>query len=84
MKYKNIREEELKNKVGADWFKQFDTTDNNRKYRLYRFSKTTLPPLWGGLGWGSRLHKQCLRLGIFSWLQGVQAQQIELSPMAKA
>ena len=26
MKYKNIREEELKNKVGADWFKQFDTT----------------------------------------------------------
>lgn len=27
MKYKNIREEELKNKVGADWFKQFDTTE---------------------------------------------------------
>jgi hypothetical protein len=26
MKYKNIREEELKNKVGADWFKAFDTT----------------------------------------------------------
>ena len=26
MKYKNIREEELKNKVGNDWFKQFDTT----------------------------------------------------------
>lgn len=26
MKYKNIREEELKNKVGADWFKNFDTT----------------------------------------------------------
>lgn len=26
MKYKNIREEELKNKVGADWFKDFDTT----------------------------------------------------------
>jgi len=24
MKYKNIREEELKNKVGADWFKAFD------------------------------------------------------------
>ena len=27
MKYKNIKEEELKNKVGADWFKQFDTTE---------------------------------------------------------
>ena len=27
MKYKNIREEELKNKVGADWFKQCDTTE---------------------------------------------------------
>ncbi|MEZ5038069.1 MAG: hypothetical protein R2760_11360, partial [Chitinophagales bacterium] len=27
MKYKNIREEELKNKVGADWFKHFDTTE---------------------------------------------------------
>jgi hypothetical protein len=27
MKYNNIREEELKNKVGADWFKLFDTTE---------------------------------------------------------
>jgi len=27
MKYKNVREEELKNKVGADWFKAFDTTE---------------------------------------------------------
>ncbi len=27
MKYKNIREEELKNKVGADWFNHFDTTE---------------------------------------------------------
>ncbi|MFZ4671816.1 MAG: hypothetical protein ACOYLT_07365 [Flavobacterium sp.] len=27
MKYKSIREEELKNKVGADWFKTFDTTE---------------------------------------------------------
>ena len=27
MKYKNIREEELKNKVGVDWFKTFDTTE---------------------------------------------------------
>lgn len=26
MKYNNIREEELKNKVGAEWFKNFDTT----------------------------------------------------------
>jgi hypothetical protein len=25
--YKNIREEELKNKVGVDWFKVFDTTE---------------------------------------------------------
>ena len=24
MKYKNMREEELKNKVGVDWFKDFD------------------------------------------------------------
>ncbi len=27
MKYQNIREEELKNKVGADYFKEFDTTE---------------------------------------------------------
>lgn len=27
MKYKNIREEELKNKVGTDWFAAFDTTE---------------------------------------------------------
>ena len=27
MKYKNIREEELKNKIGTDWFKDFDTTE---------------------------------------------------------
>jgi hypothetical protein len=27
MKYKNIREEALKNKVGVDWFKLFDTTE---------------------------------------------------------
>ena len=27
MKYQNIREEELKNKVGADWFSVFDTTE---------------------------------------------------------
>jgi len=27
MKYNNIREEELKNKVGVDWFHQFDVTE---------------------------------------------------------
>ncbi len=27
MKYKNIREEELKNKVAVDWFRQFNTTE---------------------------------------------------------
>ena len=27
MKYKNIREEEFKNKVSADFFKHFDTTE---------------------------------------------------------
>ena len=27
MKYNKIREEELKNKVAVDWFKQFDTTE---------------------------------------------------------
>lgn len=27
MKYSNIKEEELKNKVGSDWFKAFDTTE---------------------------------------------------------
>ncbi len=27
MKYTNIREESLKNKVGADWFNAFDTTE---------------------------------------------------------
>jgi len=27
MMYRNIREEELKNKVGSDWFSQFDTTE---------------------------------------------------------
>ena len=27
MKYNKIREEELKNKVGAEWFKKFDTTE---------------------------------------------------------
>jgi hypothetical protein len=39
MKYKNIREEELKNKVGADWFKSFDTTEILGN-RFYSFPKT--------------------------------------------
>jgi len=30
MMYKNIREEELKNKVGSDWFSQFDTTEKGK------------------------------------------------------
>ena len=27
MKYKNIREEELKNKIRVDWFSKYDTTE---------------------------------------------------------
>lgn len=27
MKYKNIREKELKNKIGQEWFRDFDTTE---------------------------------------------------------
>ena len=27
MKYKNIREKALKNKIGVDWFKVFDTRE---------------------------------------------------------
>lgn len=51
MKYKNIREEELKNKVGADWFKDFDTTEilGNIDFTVFPkqndlFSK--MPLLW--------------------------------------
>jgi hypothetical protein len=40
MKYKNIREEELKNKVGADWFKSFDTTEIIGNIDFYSFPKT--------------------------------------------
>ncbi|MEZ4842069.1 MAG: hypothetical protein R2821_11310 [Flavobacteriaceae bacterium] len=50
MKYNNIREEELKNKVGADWFKQFDTTEI-----LGNIDFTVLPKqvsLSFGEGWG--------------------------------
>jgi hypothetical protein len=49
--YKNIREEELKNKVGADWFKVFDTTEilGNIDFTVYPkqdslFGRTAL--LW--------------------------------------
>ena len=51
MKYKNIREEELKNKVGADWFHNFDTTEilGNIDFTVFPkqdslFGRTTL--LW--------------------------------------
>ena len=51
MKYKNIREEELKNKVGVDWFKDFDTTEilGNIDFTVYPiqdnlFGRT--PLLW--------------------------------------
>lgn len=51
MKYNKIREEELKNKVGADWFKDFDTTEiiGNIDFSVYPamdslFGRT--PLLW--------------------------------------
>jgi hypothetical protein len=51
MKYTNIREEALKNKVGADWFKAFDTTEilGNIDFTVfpkqdYMFGK--VPLLW--------------------------------------
>ncbi|MEO0075682.1 MAG: hypothetical protein ABIK31_06205 [candidate division WOR-3 bacterium] len=51
MKYKNIREEELKNKVGADWFKSFDTTEIIGNIDFSVFPKQTdifgrTPLLW--------------------------------------
>jgi hypothetical protein len=51
MKYKNIREEELKNKVGADWFNQFDTTEilGNIDFTIFPKQNTLLgrtPLLW--------------------------------------
>jgi hypothetical protein len=51
MKYKNIREEELKNKVAADWFADFDATEilGNIDFTVYpkqqdMFGRT--PLLW--------------------------------------
>jgi len=51
MKYKNIREEELKNKVGNDWFKQFDTTEilGNIDFSVFPKQDTVfgrIPLLW--------------------------------------
>ena len=51
MKYKNIREEELKNKVGADWFKTFDTTEilGNIDFTVFPKQDTIfgrIPLLW--------------------------------------
>lgn len=51
MKYKNIREEELKNKVGCDWFNHFDTTEIIGNIDFSVFPKQTslfgrVPLLW--------------------------------------
>ena len=48
--YKNIREEELKNKVGADWFKLFDTTEILGNIDFTVFPKQS--SLSFGEGWG--------------------------------
>ena len=52
MKYKNIREEELKNKVGSDWFNNFDTTEilGNIDFTVFPKQDTIFgrtPLLWG-------------------------------------
>ena len=51
MKYTNIREEALKNKVGEDWFKQFDTTEiiGNNDFTVFPKQDTLFgrtPLLW--------------------------------------
>ncbi len=51
MKYRNIREEELKNKVGNDWFSHFDTTEILGNIDFSVFPKQTnifgrIPLLW--------------------------------------
>jgi hypothetical protein len=51
MLYKNIREEELKNKVGQDWFKQFNTTEivGNIDFTVFHKKETKTdrtPLLW--------------------------------------
>lgn len=51
MKYNNIREEELKNKVGAEWFTDFNTTEiiGNIDFSVYPKDDTLfarIPLLW--------------------------------------
>ena len=51
MKYKNIREEELKNKVAADWFRDFDATEilGNIDFTVFPKQKDLfgkMPLLW--------------------------------------
>jgi hypothetical protein len=51
MAYKNIREEELKNKVGEDWFRQYNTTEivGNIDFTAYHKKETKserTPLLW--------------------------------------
>ena len=51
MKYKSMREEELKNKVAADWFKAFDTTEilGNIDFTVFPKQETLFertPLLW--------------------------------------
>ncbi len=50
MKYKNIREEELKNKVATDWFKNFDTTKILGNIDFTVFPKQYTLSLGDGLG----------------------------------
>jgi hypothetical protein len=65
LKYKNIREEELKNKVGADWFKTFDTTEiiGNIDFSVFPkqadiFGRT--PLLWAEAKQATSTCRQCL------------------------
>lgn len=48
--YKNIREEELKNKVGEDWFSLFDTTEiiGNIDFSVFSKQQTLQESLGGG------------------------------------
>ncbi len=55
MKYKNIREEELKNKVGADWFKAFDTTEILGNIDFTVFPKQRSHSF--GEGWGKSINR---------------------------
>ncbi len=57
MKYKNIKEEGLKNKVGADWFKHFDTTEiiGNIDFTVFPKQRS----LSFGEGWGGAIPLLC-------------------------